>query len=264
MVRNLKFILIIVIFLAGFISGTIFDITQAGRNSAQPKVDNKVESSQSGDISNIWMDLPLDYFSKNDVQWGSAGNGNGDKITDYTQAAIKNMAVYQSYPATITTIQSYSNEEIDLKLLSPSETQKKISEMQTGQNKAEDSYKEFGVLVSHFLPEEYIYSVKKFDVDGDGQSESIVGHTQTFAAGFGSYTTDVIKGNKIIFSVTEDNASIIPADTSNGFFVEWGSVGELNGRCCEEGIKRTRFVFKDGEFKPLYEQEVRYLKIGKE
>lgn len=241
-----------------------------GRSTTRSTQSSPTTSTQTSVKPNnqsfTWLDLSLDYFSKKDVQWGSAGKGNGDKITDYTQAAIKNLAVYQSYPTLNSTITSYENESIPLKNSAPSEINKEISKVVSyGQPQVEDSYKQFGTLISNYLPDRYIWKTDKFDVDGDGLAETIAYTNMTGAADGGSYTSDIIKGNNIIFSVQEDNSMIIPADTSNGFYIEWGQVGDPNaGRCCEEGIKRTRFVFKDNKFIPIYEQEIRYLKVGKE
>ena len=119
------------------------------------------------------------------------------------------------------------------------------------------------MLVTNYLPDYYIAYLDEFDVDGDGKKETIVNYNVTGAADAGSYNSDIVKGDQIVFSVREDNSKIIPADTDNGFYVEWAN-GEFGSpRCCAEGIMRTRFVWRDNEFAPIYEQEVRYLKIGK-
>ncbi len=77
------------------------------------------------------------------------------------------------------------------------------------------------------------------------------------------YKTDIIKGDKIVFSSTEDNSSIVKSENGNGFYVEWNNPKYQYSRCCEEGLTRTRFAYKSHQFIPIYEQEVRYLKIGK-
>ncbi len=266
-----KYVFAFFIFIVGLICGLVISQNFTKNNILHSQsIDNNqirsTDNANSVDKSFLWLDFPMEYFSKDDVQWGSLIDGSRDdtKMTNYDEAAIKNIAVYQSYPTTNISIQSYSSEIVPLELSSPSQTQEQINKLGDIEvYKAQESYKKFGVLVSHYLPDNYIYDIKKFDVDNDGQDESIVSSTQTFTAGFGSYRTDIVKGNNVIFSIREDNSSIIPAETPNGFYIEWGSVGEFNGRCCEEGVKRTRFVYKDGQFTPLYEQEVRYLKIGK-
>lgn len=265
MIRKRKLLipaLIVIFTLFGYAVGS----SNMVRSVIQPTIVNNQTNSETDAQVSQWLDLPLDYFSQRDVQWGSAGKGNGDKITDYTQVAIKNLTVYQSYPTLDTTIKNYDNEIIPLKNLTSAEIQQEISKVVSyGQTQVEDSYKQFGTLISNYLPDRYIWKTDKFDVDGDGIAKTIVYTNMTGAAGAGSYTFDIIKGNNIIFSMKEDNSMLIPADTSNGFYVEWGQAGDPNaGRCCEEGVKRTRFVFKDNKFIPIYEQEVKYVKIGKE
>ncbi len=185
----------------------------------------------------------------------------------YTQAAVENKTVYQSYPTTVTTIKNYSSETKPLKTRNFNEVMREFSKFQPsgcGQTVVEDNYKKYGSLATNYLPENSIWSLEKFDVDNDGIAETIVSYNFVCMADSGSYRSDIIKGNNIIFSVQEDNASIVPADTTNGFYVEWISADDPDSRCCKEGFKRVRFVLKNGKFAPIYEQEVKYLKVGKE
>lgn len=212
------------------------------------------------------LDLPVNYFSNDDVHWGSVGNGNSGKITDYTQVSLKNKTVYQSYPTMTTTIKSYSNEVKPLKIKSFEEAWAefyKVNDPGYWETAIKENYQKYGSLSTNYLPTYIIEKVDKFDVDEDGIPETIVTYNFAGRADGGSYMTDIIKGNNIIFSVQEDRSSIIPADTINGFYVEWGDTNESGGRCCPEGFYRTRFIFKDNKFEPIYEQEVKYLKIGK-
>lgn len=214
-----------------------------------------------------WLDLPVEYFSDKDIQWGSAGKGNSGKISDYTQVALGDKAVYQSYPTIVTTIKDYSNEMKPLKTKSFDEIMQEFSKLEPngwGKTVVEENYRKYGSLATNYLPTDNIWTLEKFDVDSDGVAETIVSYNFTGAADAGSYRSDIIKGNNVIFSVEEDNSSIVPADTTNGFYVEWRSANDPAPRCCEEGIKRTRFVFRDDKFIPIYEQEVKYLKVGKE
>lgn len=77
-----------------------------------------------------------------------------------------------------------------------------------------------------------------------------------------SYSAAIVKDNKIIFSVDEDDSFIVPADTTNGFFVEWRSSEDSSPLCCPRGYMRTRFSLNNGKFIPVYEQEIRYLIVG--
>lgn len=224
-------------------------------------------NTTSGSVAPKYLDLPVNYFSKDDVHWGSAGNGNSGKITDYTQVSLKNKAVYQSYPTITTTIKKYSNKITPLKIRRFEESWTEFyKENPPGywETAIKDNYQKYGSLSTNYLPTYIIENIDKLDVDNDGNAETIVTYNFAGRADGGSYMTDIIKGNNIIFSANEDRALIVPADTTNGFYVEWGDTNEFLGRCCPEGFFRTRFVYKDAKFEPIYEQEVKYLKIGKD
>lgn len=265
---KLKFVSIFSIFLLGLVCGLIISQKLIKKNVVplQSSVNNQT-NIKSNSQSFYWVDLPLEYFSKKDIQWGLVGKGTGEKITDYTQVALENKTVYQSYPTTATTIKNYSNETKPLKTRSFDEVMQEFSKLESegfGKTVVEENYQKYGSLATNYLPSDNIWTLEKFDVDNDGVAETIVSYNFTGAANAGSYRSDIIKGNSIIFSVQEDNASIVPADTIDGFYVEWRSTDDPAPRCCEEGFRRTRFVFKDKKFTPIYEQEVKYLRIGKE
>jgi len=213
------------------------------------------------------LDLPMEYFSKEDIQWGSVlPETIGKTIREYSQVALENKAVYQSYPTTKITIEKYSSETrpLQIKPLSDIKAEMK-NQFPPGSlwiQEADDNYKEYGDLATHYFPNFHISLLDQFDVNDDGIKEKIISYNFVGRADGGSYQTDIIKGNNIIFSVQEDNSSIVPADTLNGFYVEWRSPEHSAPRCCEPGYFRTRFIFKNGEFIPLYEQEVGYMFVG--
>ncbi len=258
-------------FLVGLVCGVIINQSLTKQNDSQLKPIPTSINTQTNIISNDrsfpLLDLPLEYFSIKDVRSGSAGKGTGDKITDYTQIFLEDKAVYQSYPTTTITIKNYSSVIKPLKTKSFNEVMQEYSKSEIegyGRTIVKDNYQTYGSLATNYLPTDYIRTLEKFNVDGDGATETIVSYNFVGSADAGSYRSDIIKGNNIIFSVQEDNARIVPADTINGFYVEWRSAVDPAPRCCSEGFKRTRFVFQDGKFIPIYEQDVKYLKIGKE
>ena len=225
-----------------------------------------LDKNQTGWPPYLWLDLPIEYFSDDDVEWGSVKPGfRGDTTTinDYEQVALGNKAVYQSYPTTEITIKDYSSEVQPLKVKPLVDIKKEI---QPGDiflsGRVEENYKEYGALASNYLPDNSIEETDYFDVDSDGIKEEIIEYNFTNRADAGSSNSDIIKNNNIIFSVKEDNSRIVPADTSNGFYVEWRKQDYVYPRCCEPGFIRTRFVFKEGKFIPLYEQEVKYMIVG--
>lgn len=262
------YLIVFPVFIIGLFCGLFIDrgLVKKPVVSSQSAV-NSEKHIKSNDTLFPWLNLPVEYFSNKDVRWGSAGNGNGDKITDYTQVALGNGTVYQSYPTTVTTIKQYSGEVKPLRIRSFDEALKEFSKDNpdgSWETVIKENYQKFGNLLTNYLPIYVIEKIGKFDVDNDGVPETIVTYNFAGRADAGSYQTDIIKGNNIVFSANEDRSAIVPADTASGFYVEWGDTNENGGRCCPEGFFRTRFIYKDGKFEPIYEQEVKYLKVGKE
>lgn len=260
-------IFVIIIFLAGLVSGLFINQNLIKKKVVplQSTINNQT-NIKSNTQSFDWLDIPVEYFSRKDVRWGSAGKGSSGNISDYSQVALLNKAVYQSYPTELITIKDYSSEIKPLKARSFDEIMQELSKSnpeEYSKTVVKENYQKYGSLATNYLPTDSIWTLEKFDVDEDGTPETIVSYNFVGSADGGSYRSDIIKGNNIIFSVQEDNASIVPADTTSGFYVEWRSTKD-NARCCPERFIRTRFVFKDGKFTALYEQEVKYLKIGKE
>ncbi len=76
-----------------------------------------------------WLDLPVDYFSNDDVVWGSAGNWETEEgIRRFTSVALDNRIVYQSYPALNITFERYENEHRLLSIKSYEDVQKRFLE----------------------------------------------------------------------------------------------------------------------------------------
>ena len=215
------------------------------------------------------LDLPLKYFSVKDVRWGSiGGDGKDGTIEQYTQASLDSKAMYQSYPTTKTTITDYSSDIVPATTKKYTDIRKEIQKAEGDDSHwltyTDSNYKEFGQIAVNFLADfQDIEFSDSFDVDDDGIKEKILGLNFIGRADGGSFRAAIIKDGKIIFSVTEDKSFIVPADTSNGFYVEWKDPKDDSALCCQTGYIRTRFVYEDGKFKPLYEQEVRYVLVGK-
>jgi len=170
--------------------------------------------------------LPLSYFAKDSIKWEGA-------LNIWKMAGVD--VGYQSFPTTTVTLSEndYANKITELPILKSKET---------------------------------ITTIKKFDVDGDGKDETVMG-----LCGGGNHCPDkviIVKNNKIIFSTSAGGIgpNITDTGTSNGFYIEWapwlhdGSKWDV-GLCCLPGYKKTRFVFKDEKFIPVYEQEVLYAEV---
>lgn len=215
-----------------------------------------------------WLDLPLKYFSVKNIEWGSVGGaGKEGTMDEYTQVALDSNAVYQSYPTTTITIKKYSADIVPLTTKTWTDVRKKIQETENNSlwlNEVDKNYKNYGQIAVHFLDNfQDIEMFDSFDVDGDGVKEKILGLNFVGRANGGSYNAAIVKDNKVIFFVEEDESFIVPADTSNGFYVKWRSPDDDSARCCPRGYIKTRFVYEGGKFKPLYEQDVRYVVVGK-
>lgn len=239
-------------------------------------VNNSVEevSVNETDSAYPWLNISNDSFSESDLQW------SGSK-----QGAYRNTAVYQSYPSLDIKINNYENKSDRLIYKSmddiKNEFKDKQIEINNNQNipegdrinlfdfwrngiRIKNSYTEYGKLSTNYYPERYIQNLDMYDVDGDGLKESIVLLNYSDSADSGSTSTDIIEDGEIIFSVNESQSSIVQAETNNGFYIEWRIPDDQSPHCCDAGFMRTRFVYEDSMFKPLYEQEVRYVKVGAE
>lgn len=214
-----------------------------------------------------WLDLPLKYFSIKNVEWGSVGgSGKEGTMEEYTQVALDSKEVFQSYPTTNITIKKYSADIVPLSTKTWIEVRNKIHEEEENNlwlDEVDKNYKSYGQMAVHFLDGfQDIEKFDSFDVDNDGIKEKILGLNSVGRANGGSYNAAIVKGNKMLFYVSEDESFIVPTDTSNGFYVKWRSPDDDSARCCPRGYIKTRFVFQDGKFIPLYEQEVRYVIVG--
>ncbi len=215
------------------------------------------------------LDIPLKYFSTEDVRWGSAGGGGIEgTMEEYTQVALDGKITYQSYPTTDTTITEYSSEIIPATTKKYADVRKEIQKTESNDSiwlkYIDDNYKEFGQIAVNFIADSQdIEFSDSFDVDNDGVKEKILGLNSIGRADGGSYNAAIVKNGKVIFTVTENKSFIVPADTTDGFYVEWKNPSDDSALCCQTGYIRTRFVYDDGEFVPVYEQEVRYVLVGK-
>lgn len=212
------------------------------------------------------LSLDVTFFDYDDIRWGSADHykefEEGD-IRQFSQLALNNTAVYQSYPTAEITLTDYDNSVRDLEALPLEEALgllKKDCDMDWPIQTATDNYQKHGSFTTYTLPDQEIYKIDYFDVDGDDKDEAIVHKNYNCRADGGSTSADIVKDNKIIFSANGDDATILPADTNNGFYVEQRLFDD-SARCCSTGVLRTRFVLKDNQFVPIYEQEVKFMQV---
>lgn len=186
------------------------------------------------------LDLPKEYFS-----------------SDTTESA------YRSYPSTNVKQEIYDavpyyyekreyNDGVSIRAFDPRGDKYWEGLMQEKQAK-------YGDLVITYWPDFLVGNVEKFDVDNDGNKEQIVDMLPPGVNGKGA-RVDIVKNGKIIFTDSDYYVSIEPTKTNNGFYLVWTSGDQFDQG---KGETRTRFVFENGKFIPVWEQEIIYTKIGK-
>ncbi len=262
---NSKIITIISLVFLSFLLGR-FTAPKIKEVSSQNETDNAKTLSENTENDFQPLSLDVTYFNYDDVRWGSANHykkfGEGD-IRKFSQMSLKNTAVYQSYPYSEITLTEFDSSIRDLQAL-PLEKAiillKEDCPMDWPVQTARENYRKYGPFTTYALPDYEIYEINYFDVDKDGKDEAIIHKNFNCRADGGSASADIVKDNKIIFSATGDDATIIPADTNNGFYVEQ-RLYDGSARCCSTGILRTRFVLESNKFVPIYEQEVKYMQV---
>jgi len=216
------------------------------------------------------LDLPLEYFSNKNVMWGIVKDRNDKSINGYKTVALNNKVVYQSYPTTAITIRHYFNKKTSVKNKNYSKIKKNARNSMGDHFQAwwkiiDKNYKKYGDTALYFFEKSLIIERSdKFDVDGDGSEELIVEVNGIGRADGGSYQSVIIKNENVVFWVEEDNSRIVPAETNNGFYIEQRIPQDNSPRCCESGRLRTRFVYRDGKFLPVFQQEIKYVMVGRE
>lgn len=203
--------------------------------------------------------LPISpsLFDQKTLEWGTASDTDPNA---YISGAFSGEGAYQSYPTTHTTLPSFSTKIGDLP---PAKT---VADAMAGDYLAEakmENYQKYGTLALSFLPDDFIATKTDADVDGDGIAESLLGIGLLGGNHPPQYSL-VVKGTKILFRVDGGQPDLIPGANGNGFMVVWHTDKQYEkGMCCPTGEMKTRFIWSDGQFIPAWEQEVRYLQVGR-
>lgn len=235
-------------------------------------------SKQDGQIQNInsenkyempTLDLPLSYFSDESIGWGSVNTSrNSDDKNTWEKAAVGGNDAYQSFPTKTITLRSddFSNEAEQLPAIKSMEQilGKNIEKDTPWKGLYEEQIIEYGNISTRFLPSDYVTNLRKFDIDKDGKNEEII-----FLCGVGGnhcpHRIIIVKNQKIIFSVSAGLTGLDFSETKtgNGFYIHWvPTEGKWNrGLCCSLGYMKTRFVYEDKKFMPVYEQEILYFMV---
>lgn len=205
------------------------------------------------------LNLPLRYFTDSDIVGGA---GDSDDKNKWEYASVNNG--YRSFPTTTIKLSSddYSNKREKLPAIKPWDPNKDF----VSKEFFTEQIQKYGTLAARFLSDDYIVNLQKFDVDSDGELETIV----SICSAFGNHCPHkimVVKNDTVIFSFSAGltGRNLIKSETGNGFYVHWVPLDEGTkwdtGLCCPPGYISTRFVYEKGKFKPVYEQEVLYFEV---
>ncbi|MDP3758678.1 MAG: hypothetical protein Q8Q86_03070 [Candidatus Daviesbacteria bacterium] len=216
------------------------------------------------------LNLSMDYFSPDDIIWGSI---KSDNVEEFESASLDKDA-FQTYPKSDITLGGYSNSVRDLPFTMQTEDLFKKDRF-ANDSIIQENYREYGQLALRYLPVNFVSSKKELDVNSDGRVETIITLAGVGSAAGRTLFADIIKDNKVIFRASDDEEKIDkskkpglyvwidPTSTGNGFYVNWHNDQHYQqGLCCPSGHMKTRFVYKDNKFVPIYEQEVIYLKVN--
>lgn len=102
------------------------------------------------------------------------------------------------------------------------------------------------------------------DVDRDGEKEQIVltaneGGNHPYHSGY------ILKNGQIILHIPLNNGTIEPSTDGNGFYAKTVPLEDKFlklGACCSAGYRIYRVIFEQGKFKPVWEQNVFYLRVA--
>lgn len=250
----LAIILGVVIFFLGFFIGS-------GRNFGV--VQDSVIATQEDTVSDtVWptLNLPLNFFSYDNVRSGSAGG----EYPNWQSARFSNG--FRSFPTTTIQFNDYSNEHIELPDL-PTDTEWNllIAEGSPFNWLYKEQGDNYGDLGRRFSNDNMLMSlVESVDVTGDGIPETVLA-LGDMGGNHQPYYYKIVQDDKIIFESgkgTAQLAGLEPDSTGKGFTLSWRDDKHLTqGLCCAIGNYKTRFVYTDGVFMPLYEQEELYYQI---
>lgn len=212
------------------------------------------------------ISLPLKYISEDLISWGSVNTDRDTKDKSTWKSAAVDMGSRDTPTTNITLSKDdYSNAHEDLPAIKSieeitSETNGRITSESLIYQETLAKYGDFGI---RFFPTYYPF-IKNFDVDADGKDEKVV-----YLCGIGGnhcpHKIVIVKDDKIIFSVSAGmtDLGLSPSETNNGFYVEWVPTdnGWVYGLCCPPGFVKTRFVYTNNEFIPIYEQTHMYVEV---
>lgn len=201
------------------------------------------------------LNMPAEYFDTDKI------SGGADQLGDTRYRVLYDADGYRSYPTTKISFFGYSNTP---EPLPPIKTDKEIHTanpeddfMGSSKQKSIDQY---GDLARRFVGKAgdgwLMHIDNVIDLDNDGKKETMITLTEMGANVIGAKSI-IIKDEKIIFSTEAESFSgITPAKNGNGFYITWDDNYKQR-----DGHSITRFIHNGEKFVPVYEQQIRYVRI---
>ena len=212
-----------------------------------------ITSEAVNPIKEPTLSLPLSYFRREDLR-----SSTGEK----TQLD----GGYRSHPATTITFIDFRNTDEALPDM-PDEEKWTIltDEMTMFSSLYAAQHQAYGEIGKRYAGKMQDIYITEADVTNDGIPEKILGVSDV-GVNHLPHLYQIVQNERIIFEAgvsTTLLGDLDPHLTQNGFILKWAGEKHLEGRglCCPLGYTATRFVFDDGEFVPVYEQDNRYFQV---
>lgn len=260
--------ILVVLFLIIFLSLAIyacwsFSAVVSIKND-QDKSDN-INIEQNDKINKVGkIVLPTEYFDQSYFIYGSVNDNNWNY-------AVTSEVAYHSFPTKKIAIEGYNNNILQLpRVKTYEEIKEELRETDYGGiTIIEDNIKNYGEIAQIFASGYYISKMDESDVDLDGEDEIIL-TLSLLMANHPPHKIVILKNSNIIFTYEGDYEGNKPlsidSNTNNGFYIEWNQPDDFAeyGYCCSSGHTKTRFVYENNKFKPVWEQRITYVRVVEE
>lgn len=210
------------------------------------------------------LSLPLSYFRREDLR-GGIGNSelDTDDFTTWEKAQFD--SGYRSQPTTTITFIDFRNTDEALPDLPDEEKWTSLTdEMTVFSSVYVAQHQAYGEIGKRYAGKMQNIYITEADVTNDGIPEKILGVSDV-GGNHPPHRYQIVQNERIIFEagVSALVRDLDPHPTQNGFILEWLDEKHLEGRGLGYplGHTATRFVFDDGEFVPIYEQDNRYFQV---
>jgi hypothetical protein len=154
---------------------------------------------------------------------------------------------------------SFSNERIDIQAhsVSKEELLRDVPESSMIESAIKEEFENIGEVLAGYYNGKGLARLhsESFDVDNDGEGETVMYYTEIGVMTGYPLGIDIIKDNQVIFTARSSQHSLQGTSSHNGFYL----VNQMfYPAFSSPGYYRIRFVYENGEFQPIWEQEVYY------